>query len=939
MVATGGKAYKKPRVLFIDAYDSFTYNIVSVVECYLGVDVTVIKIDDSVEDLASYLRPFSAVIAGPGPGHPGNPKDTGLIQQLWRLDLEDVLPVLGICLGFQSLVLDHGGEILQLAEPRHGMVRTIRASGDSIFADIRSLTAIQYHSLYAYIGGSIDQDINNNRRACGMILENYCPDLVPLAWDFKVDNSCEDLGLQKDNPDLILMAVAHREKPFYGVQFHPESICSGEEARKIIPNWWALAKRWNHDHRQHLFQDNIFDSPELGVEISTDFLPKKLLPNRSNPVHIASCKNSLEEQSETATRNQYDDHIHVNGHAETTYQTRSSSPAETYHVVDVITRAVEYSFLTVPDLCEILDLQGGELVVLDSERSQNPETGRYSIIGVMDPDTVKLEYNVGQTHIHHVSAGKRTTLSLKPFGESIFAYLKYFMGLGKIRKKGSNVPFWGGLMGYITYEACLETLDIKSEPNALDLSFAYVERSIVIDHHDGVLYVQSIKDQDHYWVELVTSMLAAEISRRHDEAPTPAVSASVLLPDERQYKEKIRSCFESLRKGDSYELCLTTECKVAMSRGMDPWVLFRRLRERNAAPFAAFVRMGPLTHIASSPERFLSWSRPARSASSLQNGSIHTESEGDHRLSSTVQFRPIKGTVKKQPNDPTMAAVSIEEATAILSTPKERAENLMIVDLIRHDLHSVLGSGNVNVAKLMVVESYATLYQLVSVIEGTLYYNDSTKHAVGGSLEAAIDGFRQAHVASTTQQGVLMSDKHRSSIQQALKNPPDTDVSGIDVLAASLPPGSMTGAPKRRSCSLLQKIENRNRGVYSGVLGYLDVGGGGDFSVVIRSASRWDSSTPCASHDNVSSKNEHKQTNERLKTDSQTSLGGESESKSKSVNGSVKEQNHDHANPEEIRDSWIIGAGGAVTCLSTEEGEWEEMYGKLSSTLAAFVDS
>lgn len=939
MVATGGKVYKKPRILFIDAYDSFTYNIVSVVECYLGVEVTVIKIDDSVDDLASYLRPFSAVIAGPGPGHPGNSKDAGLIQELWRLKPEDALPVLGICLGFQSLVLDHGGKVLQLAEPRHGMVRTIRASGDSIFADIRSLTAVQYHSLYAYIGESLDENINNNCRACRTTLGSYCPDLMPLAWDIKVDNSCEDLGLQKDNPDVILMGVAHREKPFYGVQFHPESICSGEEARKIIPNWWALAQRWNHDHRQHLFQDGTFDSPELDVEINTYFLSKKLLPNTTKSVNIASCKKSLDEQSETTTKNQFDGHIYVNGHAELNHQTRSSAPAEIYHDVDVITRTIEYSFLTVPDLCEILDLQGGELVVLDSERSQNLETGRYTVIGIMDPDTVKLEYNVGQPHVYHVSAGGRTMLSLKPYGESIFAYLKYFMGLRKIREKGSNVPFWGGLMGYITYEACLETLDIKSEPNALDLSFAYVERSIVIDHHDGVLYVQSIKDQDHYWVQSVASMLAADTTRRQDRAHTPAVSASILLPNERQYKEKIRSCFESLRKGDSYELCLTTECKVTMRQDTDPWALFRRLRERNAAPFAAFVRMGPLTHIASSPERFLSWSRPARSASPVQNGSIHTESEGDHRLSSTFQFRPIKGTVKRQPNDPTVPAVSLKQATAILSTPKERAENLMIVDLIRHDLHSVLGSGNVNVSKLMVVESYATLYQLVSVIEGTLYYNDSTKRAVGGSLDAAIDGFRQAHVTSTTQQDLVTSDQHHSSTQQALKDPPNTDVSGIDVLAASLPPGSMTGAPKRRSCNILQKIENRNRGVYSGVLGYLDVGGGGDFSVVIRSASKWDSADKRAPYADGSSVNAQDQTNERLKTDLQSSVGGESESKSKFVNGSVKEQDRDHDDPEGSRDPWTIGAGGAITCLSTEEGEWEEMYGKLSSTLAAFVDN
>lgn len=127
----------------------------------------------------------------------------------------------------------------------------------------------------------------------------------------------------------------------------------------------------------------------------------------------------------------------------------------------------------------------------------------------------------------------------------------------------------------------------------------------------------------------------------------------------------------------------------------------------------------------------------------------------------------------------------------------------------------------------MAIEEYATVYQLVSVISGTL----------------------------------------------------SPQTSGLPVLAASLPPGSMTGAPKKRSCELLTQIENqRPRGLYSGVLGYLDVGGGGDFSVVIRSAFRY---------------------------------GGESE-------------------------DWRIGAGGAVTVLSESEAEWEEMEAKRERLVGVF---
>lgn len=127
----------------------------------------------------------------------------------------------------------------------------------------------------------------------------------------------------------------------------------------------------------------------------------------------------------------------------------------------------------------------------------------------------------------------------------------------------------------------------------------------------------------------------------------------------------------------------------------------------------------------------------------------------------------------------------------------------------------------------MAVEEYETVYQLVSVIEGDL----------------------------------------------------EPGTSGIEVLARSLPPGSMTGAPKKRSCELLQALESAPRGLYSGVLGYLDVGGGGDFSVVIRSAFKWGDDDPGV---------------------------------------------------------WHVGAGGAVTALSEPESEWEEMLAKRERIMSCF---
>jgi len=205
--------------------------------------------------------------------------------------------------------------------------------------------------------------------------------------------------------------------------------------------------------------------------------------------------------------------------------------------------------------------------------------------------------------------------------------------------------------------------------------------------------------------------------------------------------------------------------------------------------------------------------------------------------------------VKKTPG------MTFEKASTILSSAKERAENLMIADLIRHDLHGVVGAGNVTVPQLMHVEESETVYHLVSAIQGQL-----------PRPEPSSDG----------------------KMPLPLKT-------GLDILAASLPPGSMTGAPKKRSCEILKALEEEKpRGIYSGVLGYLSVCGTADFSVVIRTAFRWD--------------------DERA-----------------SVNPIEAEEDGVLES-----DVWRIGAGGAITTLSDDKDEYEEMVAKLDSTVGIF---
>lgn len=394
------------------------------------------------------------------------------------------------------------------------------------------------------------------------------------------------------------------------------------------------------------------------------------------------------------------------------------------------------------------------------------------------------------------------------------------------------------------------------------MSFAFVERSVVIDHELRQIYTQSIRPDDHEWVQKTVGVLKDgpfPVFRKGAGLP---LTTGIVLPDRESYEAAIRKCQTAIHKGDSYEVCLTTQTTIKTNqRHAQPWPLYLRLRGLNPAPFSAYIRFGDLTLLSSSPERFLSWSRPSKHP-------LHIDTEV-----SVCQFRPIKGTVKKQTHKGA-AAVSFAVAERILSTPKEKAENLMIVDLIRHDLHGVAGQGNVRVNKLMVVEEYATLFQLVTVIEGDLV-NPCTANPYTDSIGMGRNWTLQngAHDAR--------SDLAAGSVELDIKR----RKTGIDVLAASLPPGSMTGAPKKRTCQLLQCIEqHRPRGIYSGVVGYMDVGGGGDFSVVIRSAVRWDD---------------------------------------------------DH---DEKGDVWTVGAGGAVTSLSTVDGEWDEMLTKLKSTLRLFDD-
>ncbi|KAK4156485.1 transport protein Trs120 or TRAPPC9 TRAPP II complex subunit-domain-containing protein [Chaetomidium leptoderma] len=854
----------RPRILFLDAHDSFSNNITSLLTTLLDADVFVLPIDDPLLLLPTIithddddddddrltdeaerrrrrrqacfvaeLARYDAVVCGPGPGNPDNEADVGLMALVWRLAESGMLPVLGVCLGFQSLVAAHGGRVGRLRRGLHGMVREIghregggggegEGEGD-IFSGVGRFRATLYHSLCGDVGqGEVVDDGEWEERKWRAF--GRCPDLVPLAW---VEEERDGGGRER-----ILMAVKHRTKPFWGVQYHPESVCTEEEGNKVILNWFREAQRWNEMRGR---------VPVTG----------------GHGLARAARKPSLLSQltggpAEKGAERQW-------------WEVLGTDP--TLHFLTVPLP----SGVQVPDIVEAVDPQCSERIILDSANaapttSRADVRGRYSIIAAGLDQALHIEHHVGDSHATikvGCLAGSPVNLSgkvpLADYGD-VWGLISAFHEARRLpAAEPAYTPFVGGFMGYTTYELGLGDIGVSLEQprphHRPDVSLVWVTKSIVVDHLQQVVHIQHLSsgsmDRDTWVDKTADKLRSLQNSQRRpsfassEGAPQslppktrrPSRSASVQPPQTKEYEAKVRICQEYIAAGETYELCLTDQTTLTrplsddqQQRHSSPphpvsssWALFKRLRKHQPAPFASYLRLGSATLVSASPERFLTYDRGGR-----------------------CSMRPMKGTVRKSD-----AVSTLVQAEAILHVPKEEAENLMIVDLVRHDLHGVCGAGNVTVPELLKVEEYQSVFQMITVVEGQLPPPSSSSSRGRGEGE----------------------------------------YTGLDVLAASLPPGSMTGAPKKRSCEILREIEgHKERGLYSGVVGYMCATGRGDWSVTIRSLFRWD--------------------------DEQMVVNGEE--------------------GPETHEVWRIGAGGAVTILSTPEGEREEMFTKLAGPLRIF---
>ena len=333
-------------------------------------------------------------------------------------------------------------------------------------------------------------------------------------------------------------------------------------------------------------------------------------------------------------------------------------------------------------------------------------------------------------------AGNSNTLTLSKEEESPWEKLKSFL------KTTSNTPI---IPGFLTYDLKNNLEDLSS--NNSDLTdfplLSFFEPEFIIG-----------EDRDGNSIEFGNLNLDERVEFGAKKAMAfDAIDMKSNLTEE-QYTHYFNRLQNHILRGDIYEInyCMQFSAHVD---DLDPVAVFHKLNERSPAPFAVLMKNDDVWLMGSSPERFL------------------------NKLGNTLISQPIKGTIRKTGG----AELDKEAAIQLRNDPKERSENVMIVDLVRNDLTHYAKSGSVIVKELCEIYPFATVLHMISTIQAEL--EDESK--------------------------------------------------GIDALMRAFPMGSMTGAPKIRAMQLAEETETFRRGIYSGALGYFTANGDFDFAVMIRS--------------------------------------------------------------------------------------------------------
>ena len=363
-----------------------------------------------------------------------------------------------------------------------------------------------------------------------------------------------------------------------------------------------------------------------------------------------------------------------------------------------------------------------------------------------------------------VTQNDRTTI-IGPEGEQVstddpFLLLKQALAAYAIRpnEHTDDLPFCGGALGYFGYDLArrlerlpAQTVDGEHMPQMM---VGLYDWAVVIDHRErrAWLVSQARYATTHDKWPALCDLFSGSALPRHDEFRVKsAVSSNMSLSAYATAFERIQ---RYIHAGDCYQVNLAQRFS-ARAEG-DAWAAYLRLREISPAPFMAYMHLPGVDVLCASPERFL-------------------QVQGAH-----VETRPIKGTRPRSAD----AAVDQRHAAELEASPKDRAENLMIVDLLRNDIGKSCATGSVRADRLFTLESFANVHHLVSTVTGTLA----------------------------------------------------PDMTAIDLLRGCFPGGSITGAPKLRAMEIIEELEPNRRGLYCGSIGYIGFDGNMDTNIAIRTA-------------------------------------------------------------------------------------------------------
>ncbi len=357
----------------------------------------------------------------------------------------------------------------------------------------------------------------------------------------------------------------------------------------------------------------------------------------------------------------------------------------------------------------------------------------------------------------------------RTFQSNIFEFLRNDVDSPIEVSAEDSTSFALGWVGWFGYELGAQTVGAPTATHAgreseiPDACLIFLDRAIEFDHATQSITALSF-ETDTEWADEVAAVVARLVEKtgnhssraRDGESGDFHVDSVAFRHSRSGYEHLIESCLDEIRAGNAYQLCLTNRIDIQFDSAPNPFDVFERLRLANPTHHGGLIVADGVSLVSSSPEVFL------------------TVTPAGH-----VTTKPIKGTRPRGSTDDH----DVELKRELVESDKERAENLMIVDLMRNDLGRVSRVGSVTVEKLLDIETYANVHQLVST--------------VGGDLAPGL--------------------------------------TVVDALEACFPAGSMTGAPKLAAMRILNRLEAGSRGIYSGAFGYISLDGSCDLAMVIRS--------------------------------------------------------------------------------------------------------